>query len=46
MTAPAPEEGKYRVTSPMQAYSGTNVAVGMVVLWVGLFVVAGLPFIF
>lgn len=46
MTAPEPAEGKYRVTSPMQAYSGTDAIVGIVVLAVGLFVVAGLPFVF
>ncbi|MFB6125316.1 MAG: hypothetical protein ABEJ59_05095 [Halanaeroarchaeum sp.] len=46
MTAPEPAEGKYRVTSPMQGYSGTDVIVGLVVLAIGMFVVAGLPFVF
>jgi len=35
-----------RTTSPMQEYSGTNVIVGIVVLIIGLFLVAGLPYVF
>ncbi|MFB6070885.1 MAG: hypothetical protein ABEJ76_07655 [Halanaeroarchaeum sp.] len=35
-----------RVTSPMQGYSGTDVIVGIVVLSIGMFLVAGLPYVF
>lgn len=35
-----------RVTSPMQEYSGSDVIIGFVVLLIGLFVVAALPYLF
>ncbi|MFB6093787.1 MAG: hypothetical protein ABEJ77_02450 [Halanaeroarchaeum sp.] len=44
MTADATEDG--RVTAPQQPYSGTDVIMGFVVLGIGLFVVAGFPYIF
>lgn len=41
-----PSEGKFRTTSPMQAYTGTDVIVGIVVLAIGLFLVAVLPYLY
>lgn len=38
--------GGGRVTAPMQEYTGTDVIVGLVVMVVGIFLVAGLPYIF
>ncbi|MFB6132160.1 MAG: hypothetical protein ABEJ44_01985 [Halanaeroarchaeum sp.] len=35
-----------RVTAPMQEYTGSDVIVGFVVLLIGLFVVAALPYLF
>ncbi|MFW6002807.1 MAG: DUF7550 family protein [Halanaeroarchaeum sp.] len=35
-----------RVTAPMQEYTGTDVIVGFVVLSIGLFLVAVLPYVF
>lgn len=35
-----------RMTAPMQEYTGTDVIIGFVVLTIGLFMVAALPYIF
>lgn len=35
-----------RVTAPMQEYTGSDVIVGFVILSIGLFIVAVLPYLF
>ena len=35
-----------RVTAPQQEYTGTEVIIGFVVMAIGLFIVAGLPYVF
>ncbi|MFB6129331.1 MAG: hypothetical protein ABEJ28_00740 [Salinigranum sp.] len=40
------DEGDFRVTAPMQAYTTGEVTVGVVVLIVGAVVVFGIPLLF
>lgn len=46
MTDEAHGDADGRVTAPMQAYTGTDVIVGFVILLIGLFLVGALPYIF
>lgn len=47
MTADAHEaDDADRVTAPMQEYTGSDVIVGFVVLIIGLFLTAVLPYVF
>lgn len=40
------QDAEGRVTAPMQEYTGSDVIVGFVILAIGLFLVAVLPYLF